>query len=353
MIQLPNCSDYLLAIETPMLIKASILQGGQVIKNGNKTIRFAGGFCIVFPYQLISGDKVAVRCWIAHLSNAEERSNLIANYLKSCNLDYFAGFEYIPNGIATSAGLFPIVVMNWVDSMPLKEYLKQHLYDSSSLIILAEKFKQLTHDLHEAHISHGDLQHGNILISKDGNIHLVDYDSMYVPGLESFSDEIKGLSGYQHPARGKQKFLNYKTDYFSELIIYSSILALAYKPSLWTELDMENSEVLLFSQSDFDNPTDSKIFNQLKSDSILYPYINAIENALKEEDIENLLPLEESVVSPSQRLVAKLKDKWDTQPVPNTVASSVDTSTLQSKWTKPITSNPERVEIDEITSKWK
>ena len=52
----------------------------------------------------------------------------------------------------------------------------------------------MSKDLHSVGFSHGDLQHGNIMVNSEGKLFLVDYDSMFVPGLENVSDEIKGLS---------------------------------------------------------------------------------------------------------------------------------------------------------------
>ena len=64
---LPSCVDYITSVETPQLLKAQELQGGYVVKKNGKPLRYAGGFCVVFPFQLASGKKVAVRCWTAHV----------------------------------------------------------------------------------------------------------------------------------------------------------------------------------------------------------------------------------------------------------------------------------------------
>lgn len=73
--------------------------------------------------------------------------------------------------------------------------------------------------LHEHHISHGDLQHGNILIDSNDELFLIDYDSVYVPELDGECDIIKGLKGYQHPKRGENKKANEKVDYFSNTLL--------------------------------------------------------------------------------------------------------------------------------------
>lgn len=330
---LPSCIDYITAIETPQLIKADELQGGEVVRKNGKSLRYAGGFCVVFPYMQSSGKKVAVRCWIARVPDADKRTRCISQSLSKSGLPYFVGFEYIDAGIATSLGVFPIVIMDWVNASQLKVYLKDHLYDSNALIRLAESFKKMASHLHRAQISHGDLQHGNIMVSDDGQLFLVDYDSMFVPGLENVTDEIKGLAGYQHPGRKKIKYLSPKADYFSELVIYTSILAIAKYPRLWDSLNMEDTETLLFNQDDLDNPQQSAIFRELKQDNELSDCVIAIEKALQESDIEALLPLEEAVISQSKKIISGLKEKWSRKTY---IAEehSVDVTPITNKWKK-------------------
>ncbi len=353
MTSLPSCLDYITSIEIPQLLKAKELQGGTVIYKNGKPLRYAGGFCIVFPFQLKNSKKVAIRCWIAHVSDADKRSYQISAQLKKSGLPYFVGFEYIPQGIATSLGTFPIIIMDWIEAMPLKKYLKKNLNDSSRLIDLATKFLQMSKDLHDAGFSHGDLQHGNIMVNPDGKLFLVDYDSMFVPGLENVSDEIKGLSGYQHPGRNRLICLSQKSDYFSELIIYTSILALAYHPFLWNELNIEDTETLVFSQDDIDYPQKSTIFSRLKNDSSLSDCIEAIERALTESDIEKLLPLEEAIKSVSTRLVEALQEKWKPRFVPVIEQEPTDIDGLRTKWEKAQKAISKPIDVNSITRKWK
>ena len=71
MSHLPSCDDFLTSIETPQLIKAEALRGGSVVHKNGKILRYSGGFCIVFPYNLRTGKKVAVRCWHAAVPEIE------------------------------------------------------------------------------------------------------------------------------------------------------------------------------------------------------------------------------------------------------------------------------------------
>lgn len=351
---LPSCTDYITAIETPRLIKADELQGGEVVRKNGKPLRYAGGFCVVFPYMQSSGKKVAVRCWTAHVPNADKRSRYISQSLSQSGLPYFVGFEYIDRGIATSLGVFPIVIMDWVNASPLKIYLKQHLHDSTALKKLAADFKTMTSALHGAQFSHGDLQHGNIMVTDEGQLFLVDYDSMFVPGLENVTDEIKGLAGYQHPGRTKIKYLSPKADYFSELIIYTGILAIAKYPRLWDSLNIEDTETLLFSQEDIDKPQQSAILRKLKHDNELSHCIIAIEKALQESDIENLLPLEDAVISQTKKIIGGLQGKWNKPLVQSEPEVQVDIDGLCDKWKrKPHIEKVPLVDVAPIVNKWR
>lgn len=214
---LPSCTDYTTSIVVSSLVKAPQLTSGNPEMYKGRPVKYAGGFCIVFPYYA-GGKKYAVRCWHAHLDGAEERTKRISQTLRKSNLPYFVGFEYVNNGIITPQGIQPVVIMDWVCAKPLKKYIAEHISNSTVLNNLADKFAQMVRDLHSRNFSHGDLQHGNIMVKDDGNLILVDYDSMYIPELDGWTDEISGLAGYQHPARWNNKYLSPKADYFSELV---------------------------------------------------------------------------------------------------------------------------------------
>lgn len=335
MIQIqPTIRDYLSAMESQNSINVAELLGGNPISKNGKLLRFAGGFCVVFPY-CVNNKKYAIRCWHSSLSHAKERIKLISEAIEKLNLPYFVHFRYIDNAIYTEQGPQPIVLMDWVDAKPIKDYMKDCLYEPNKLILLADKFLEMVKLLHKNNISHGDLQHGNILVTENGNIVLVDYDSIFVPALRGWNDEIKGLPGYQHPSRAKSKYASEKLDYFSELIIYISIKALAYKPSLWHIAKMDNSETMLFSAKDIDSAGNSFMFSELKNVPSIAPLVDKLIAYTKCQSIEELSPLENVVKSP----IDILSEKWrNCTPLPRSKPNCKSQLTHD--------------EIDCISSKW-
>jgi serine/threonine protein kinase len=311
----PSRTDIVTAMRNPQVsFKANEIIGGSVIQNGSWITQYSGGYTTVFPFHKQKGNKVAVRLWIADIGDAKKRSIEISNYLKNLNNLYFAGFKYIDDAVLVNGTLHPIVLMDWVEGQTLKEYINSNITNTSKILGLAEKFREMTTYFHKEKIAHGDLQHGNIMVKSDGTLVAIDYDSMFIEPLNGMSDTIKGLPGYQHPSRNSNKLVNSKLDYFSELIIYLSLLIYADNPNLWT--DYFETEDLLFSKDDFTNPNSSKLIQDcLKSTNLK---ISELAKKLIEElnatDISQLRPLEELLVN--KRVIAKenIFDKWDNQP---------------------------------------
>ena len=304
--------DYSAAIVLPSMVKARKLRGGHPIEKGGRIVRYAGGFCIVFPYEVPGfwKHKYAVRFWHTDIDGLQQRLELIARSLKDSKLSYFIPFEYESEALLTAKGVQPAVIMDWVDAKPLKRYIAEIMDRPRKLEALADSFLKMVMDLHRNRFSHGDLQHGNILVRPDGSLVLVDYDSMYVPGLEGMVDEIKGLGGYQHPSRWQHRNLSPKRDHFSELVIYTSILALARHPGLWQKYRLEDSDTMLFTEADIASKGSSDVFRVLNADRELRKYATAVKNAVNRQDLDDLLPLEDIVYGPEQTVVRSLADQW-------------------------------------------
>lgn len=275
------------------------LQGGKPKKGKDGfLLSYAGGFSIVFPIVKRS-NTFALRCWTQKVNKAEVRYKEISAYLKRVGLPYFVDFEFVPTGILVNGTEYPITRMEWADGVSLRDFISQNLKRPSLFKVVADAFEKMVATLHTHQIAHGDLQDGNILLQKNGNsveIKLIDYDSLFVPGLRGQLDSIRGLPEYQHPIRmaaDERTQATETVDYFSELVIYLSFLALSEKPALWDECKDKTERGLLFSEADFENPSQSSIFGELAK---LSPDVQQLASTLKDfctrTGIERLEPLE-------------------------------------------------------------
>ena len=273
------------------------LKGGMPQRGAdNHLIYDSGNFSIVFPIETESRT-YALRCWIRDVGNVETLYQEISTYLKQRHLPYFVDFEYVPEGILVNGTRYPITRMEWAEGETLRDFIEQNLQNPWLLKTAATKFRKMVATLHTHQISHGDLQDGNILLKRNGadvEIKLIDYDSLSVPALRGQPDTILGLPEYRHPQRvtgaGDARE---KVDYFSELVIYLSFVALAEKPELWDRFGRRTEKGLLFTAEDFRNPDQSEIFQELEN---LSPNVRQLASKLKEfcakPSIDQLEPLE-------------------------------------------------------------
>jgi serine/threonine protein kinase len=293
--EFPSKVDIVDAMQNPVCYKSNVLIGGEVLcKNGRSwVIREAGGFAIVFPFKKANGDKIAVKCWFADIGDSKKRIMSISAKLAHLKSEYFIDLEYVDNALLINGQLVPVVVMKWVESPSLKEFLKSNIRNADEILKVAENFKSMVSYFHQNNLAHGDLSHGNIKVDRSGRLSVIDYDSMFIQELSGMPDFIKGLPGYQHPARRNNKLVNFKLDYFSELVIYLSLLVYAEMPDLFEKY--YHTDDLLFSKEDYESPNNSTIFTQLmRSRNVQIANLTGkLLSFLKHGDILNLKPLEE------------------------------------------------------------
>ena len=310
----PNISEIVSTIENRTFIQDSLVKDCDFIKNSSgNLLRYVGGFSAVFPY-FQGNEKWAFRCWHSDLGSLQNRFSKISSAIEQANLPYFSDFSYVENGILVNGISYPTIRIKWIEGKTLKIFLSENLNNKNNLLEFANNFKKMCTDLHLKKIAHGDLQHGNIIVKSNNELCLIDYDSMYCPELIGEIDIIKGLKDYQHPNRHINNEINEKIDYFSELIIYLSVLSIANKTELFNKYNVKDTEYLLFNSNDFKNIENSEIYKDLKGiDDEIDILLEILIEYLKKTEINEL----DDFIS--------LNDKIDLAPEIIIFKSSLDT----------------------------
>lgn len=258
----PTMTDYQEAIQNPHLCfnDSDLRQGSPALDSLGLPRPVTGGFASVYQMNC-NGRKYAVRCFLRQYPDREQRYKIISSHLKQARLPFMVDFEFLAQGIKVGNLWYPILKMEWVEGDPLNRYIEKNINNPWIIQDLAEKFQKLTSVLRLSSISHGDLQHGNIFVV-NGELKLIDYDGMYVPGLKNMSSQELGHRNYQHPSRTEKDF-GPALDNFSAWVIYISLVALGTNKKLWQHTG-DSEEYLLFHQKDFENPGASSILSALK-----------------------------------------------------------------------------------------
>ncbi|MDQ3816979.1 MAG: hypothetical protein M3362_04720 [Acidobacteriota bacterium] len=353
----PTPQDYNEAIQSPRLnFSDPELKSGTVETTQLGLPRpISGGFASVYKVRCGKRDW-AVRCFLREFLDQQQRYEAISKHLAISKLPYAVGFNFLSQGIKVKGTWYPILKMEWVQGELLHKYIKKNLSNPAALLDLANRWVVMIKALQAANMAHGDLQHGNVLVV-NGELRLIDYDGMYVPSLAGqFSHEV-GHRNYQHPQRTEFDF-GPTIDNFAAWVIYVSLLALSFDPSLWDRVK-GGDEYLLFRRDDFEEPFASETLKLLSNhpdqrldtlaaffQSLLYispSQLPALDGQSLIQDVaSSYVP-----VAPSN---TKSKPSWLNDYIPSqanipvsTSSSTMTASNASSSWVIDFISPPESV----------
>lgn len=257
----PSPQDYSEAMQSPQTsFSSAVLQSAHVELNALGLPRpISGGFASVYRLRSDKAD-VAVRCFLTNRPELHERYKKISEFIQTDDLPYTVDFEYIEQGVRVSGVWFPVLKMEWVSGDTLEQYVEKHAASKDKLVQLRDNFKTMCSKLRQSGIAHGDLQHGNIIVTESGELRLVDYDGMFVPSMQGWKSLELGHVNYQHPQRDASCF-DHSLDNFSSLVIYTALGAISRSPQLIDQFGVSDS--LLFRAHDLREPNRSALFRAL------------------------------------------------------------------------------------------
>ncbi len=244
----------------------------------------SGSYAVVFKAKDLSKE-YAIRCFISAEQENINRYRSISNYLKQLPASWIAPLELLENEININGQYYPVVKMDWIDGLLLNEFVKQNLYNNTVLADLQHEFFQISQSLENNKIGHGDIQCGNIIVTKNATgkitVKLVDYDGMYIPEFSHKTNLERGRSEFQHPQRALLPY-NEQIDRFSLWVTICALEALKHDKTLWLEVmqgGFNTLDNMLFTGNDFINMSQSQLVNRLQA--LNKPELNFYLNKLK------------------------------------------------------------------------
>ncbi len=237
-----------------------------------------GGFAVVYKFRRKNGLICALRCFrVPMSSDTQFRYERIGPYFRTHARDITAGFQYYDAAIVVKEQgkppdqKYPVIEMDWIDGVTLTDKIDELCKKRQSAVLkdLATQWIILLRTMERAHIAHGDLAGVNVMVHSDGKLILIDYDGVYIPEFAGLSQVLLGQDDFQHPQMAQRKFHEHM-DAFSALVIYTALIALTVKPTLWDTYakfgpDGKLLDVnILFRQQDFREPQQSPLFRELE-----------------------------------------------------------------------------------------
>ena len=294
----PSISDYIEALRDAEDSLSELKDLRLVYDNQGHPIMSSGNFAVVFKMQAPTGEYHALKCFLRDQEERSERYRMIAEELQYVQSTYLVKFRYLESELFvdvpnTGGEEYPVLLMDWVDGIPLDQYLKtirnetiiNETIINKTIInngygkdLLAYRFSLLARWLVTQPFAHGDLKPDNICVRDDGSLVLLDYDGMYVPALSGRKPLEQGSPHYRHPLRSTLPFDEHIDDYSLSLILLS-LRAIALDETLYVRYS--SSEYLLLSEQDQLNPYTSPVFKELNRLVLSLDFIDSYHTYLK------------------------------------------------------------------------
>lgn len=261
----PDLHEYPLAVQNPRVAFADprLASTQPALDRHGIPLKWSGGFAVAFRLESRAG-ALAVRCFSDVLDDRGERYRHISQFLAGSRSPFTLQVEYLPRGVLVNGSWWPITVMPWINGLTLNDWTEANLHQPSALSAMRGQIVTLLEQLESAGAAHGDLQHGNVIVSGTGHPVLIDYDGMFVPSLAGWKAAEAGHPNYQHPERGQDTF-GPSMDRFSAISIWTALRVLELRPDLWDGFN--SGENLLFTAKDYADPQASDLLRELKSDA--------------------------------------------------------------------------------------
>jgi hypothetical protein len=223
---------------------------------------YAGGCALTTRARTPQGKDVAVRCIFKPIQGLEARHQALAKLRPTLPgaLSVSGTTSIHPNTLQVRGQAVTVTLLPWINGTSLDQAVRARLHRPWALAKLLTKLHGLARELAKVGIAHGDIQHGNILLDRRGNLHLIDLDSLRLPGGPEIPSGFMGHPNFQHPHIPNHRH-GAGADRFPFLVIHLAIQALILRPHLWKH--HHTGENLLFSQKDLLDPQRSLLFQEL------------------------------------------------------------------------------------------
>ena len=264
--QYPLISEYVRAIQDASNNLDKLANLTPVLDDHGEPYRSSGAFAVVFKMKdEQTGKCYALKCFTEEQEGRAEAYRKIADELEFVDSSYITSVKYLDREIFVDSSCeedeFPVLLMDWIDGETMESYIAENYQDNYAMAMLCYRFCKMAAWLRSQPFAHGDIKPDNIMVRPDGNLTLVDYDGMFVPAMKSQKSLTIGTKDFSHPLRTVDDF-DETIDDFALASIALSLKAISMNSTL---LDTYGaSDKLLFSESDYRNPSSSKAISALQ-----------------------------------------------------------------------------------------
>lgn len=198
---LPSAEEYIDAF-TKQTFCFRTLKDLKTIQDNNRVVYVKGSNSVVFKMQdTHTGKYYAIKCYTGVKFGIYNRMEVVKEKLRLVESPYLVKMKVVYNELninvngLTDEGVyyFPIVIMDWVEGDTLDKYHPKSEKLEDDIKHLINSYKAMSSWLLQQDFSHGDITPQNILVTKDNNTLLIDYDNMVFCGEDDIPVSVNKM----------------------------------------------------------------------------------------------------------------------------------------------------------------
>lgn len=223
---LPSVSQYIESLGSSHIL-LSTLGGCEIERDAYNSLKVRTGNSAAVFKIFIDGQPYALRCPIKEVLWQHEKYEYISR--AALQTSYLPSVQLLPCELLLfdhlgEAHYHDLVITQWVEGQTLDQTIRSAQFPDHNIDFrsLAQKFDALAVDLLSQPWAHGDLKPENIVVDKQGDLKLIDFDAVFIPSLAGHSTNEIGTPLYQHPLRGVEMYDRNIDDY--SIAVISSLL---------------------------------------------------------------------------------------------------------------------------------
>ena len=243
-------------------------------QDNNRVVYVKGSNSVVFKMQdSHTGKYYAVKCYSGVKYDIYNRMEVIKEKLCLVESPYLVKMKIVYNELNinvngfTDEGIyyFPIVIMDWVDGDTLDNYYPKSEKPKDDFKHLINSYKAMSSWLLEQNYSHGDVSPQNILVTKDNNTLLIDYDNMVFCGEDGIPVSVDKMKDgdFCNPSQTSFKY----EDNIDNFSLVSIMISLIYEfESIPKTLNRYNNyfgRISFLKKEDYTNIDKSYLFKRM------------------------------------------------------------------------------------------
>lgn len=207
------------------MIVASLIEIYNAIRGSRVTFRtitpqhianddiYVGNNAVVCRCVLPDSSHIALKCYASRRRNAHT----------------IYGDSYIERELClptlAGRGYVDVTTLPWIEGTTLESYIKKPNTDYRTL---SDSFDLMALEMLRSPWAHGDIKPDNVIITPSGDMKLIDFDAMWIPGFTDADAEEIGTPAFSHPLRDDRHFDKHIDD-FSIAMLSTMLAALALK----------------------------------------------------------------------------------------------------------------------------